>query len=100
MNGNLQARSGLTVNLNNMQKLGHVKIPSNLLHIIESYSWFTIWASKVLNGATDGSASNYTDTAAAFRHSGSANTLFVDGHVSQLKKQGYSYKDEMWNIKY
>ena len=98
MNGGFEARSNKNLLQTGMQKAGHVKYPSKLLHITEGYTWFFIYSGRVLSGATDPSSSvGETKTAMAFRHNGQSNTLFVDGHVSQIRKTGYAYTDEMWD---
>ena len=98
MNNLFNARSGKTFLQENMYKIIRIKKPSTLLHITEGYTWFDMsrWGSYVLTGATNKNASNYDKTAMAFRHSKSANTLFIDGHVSTIQRAGYKYIAEMW----
>ena len=99
MNGDFEARSGAKLITTGMQKAGHVKHPSSLLHITEGYTWFFVYQGRALSGAMDrnNTSPGTTKTAIAFRHNGAANTLFVDGHVSQIKKAGYTSQDEMWD---
>lgn len=97
MNSNFLARSGKNFNLAGMQKIIRVKQPSKLFHISEGYtSWF-IWRGRVLIGVTSGTS--YNDiTAMAFRHSLSANVLYVDGHVTPMLRSQYRDTDEFWVI--
>ena len=99
MNGNFNARNGKELVMDCMEKIGHIKNPSSLLHITEGYTWFFVYDQRPLSGETNKDGPNYLKTAMAFRHSGSANTLFIDGHVGQIKRQGYTFKEEMWRFK-
>ena len=98
MNSLFNARNGKNLLPGSMFKIIRIKRPSQLLHITEGYTWYRIFRydSYVLNGAMNKAASNYEYTAMAFRHSKSSNTLFIDGHVSPIKRAGYKYTDEMW----
>ena len=97
MNSNFLARSGKNFVQTGMQKIARVKQPSGLFHISEGYtSWF-IWRGRVLIGVTYGTT--YNDiTAMAFRHSKSANVLYVDGHVTPMLRSAYRDTDEFWVI--
>lgn len=98
MNANFNARSGKNIDPAGLKKLGSVKYPSLLFHISEGYTWFFIWEGRPLTGATNeaGGDNNNTTTAMAFRHNNAANTLYVDGHVGQIRKQGYAFDEKMW----
>ena len=97
MNSNFLARSGKNLVLTGMQKIARVKQPSRLFHISEGYtSWF-IWRGRVLIGVTSGTT--YNDiTAMAFRHSKSANVLYIDGHVTPMLRSAYRDTNEFWVI--
>ena len=96
MNFQFIARNGKNFLQSGMIKIIKVKQPSKLLHITEGYTWHHISRNYVFTGARLKNASDYSNTAMAFRHNGSANTLYVDGHVSPIMRSGYQYVLEMW----
>ena len=97
MNENFNARNNAALKPDGMKKAGHVRYPSSLVHITEGYTWFTISRWNNLTGATDKSSSEYSKTAMAFRHTGYANVLYIDGHVGAVKMGNYSGNDIMWD---
>lgn len=98
MNGNFEARVGTNLIMDAMQKIGRVKSPSKIIHITEGYTWFFVYPHYALSGTTDVGGDGREDrTAVAFRHNGAANTLYLDGHVGQIRKQGFVNKAEDWN---
>ena len=97
MNSKFLARSGKNFVQTGMQKIARVKQPSRLFHISEGYTSFFIWRGRVLIGVTSGTTYNEI-TAMAFRHSKSANVLYVDGHVTPMLRSEYRDTNEFWVI--
>jgi len=86
------AQNGTSLKMSGIRKIGNIRYTSSLCHISEALEFPVIDATTVFTAK-----SGYSRM--GFRHNNSANVLYVDGHVANLKANVFpvDYYGRFWH---